>query len=179
MSEKNDAWDVKDLVVIGLMAALARALALMSVFALGGMNPVSLTVRSLIITVLYIVLRHKVRRFGVLVLTVLIGSLTSFFIMAQGIVTLPILLLGALLAEVLIVKVGRESSPAIILGVALMSLVERGAALLMVSLYFRENMNMIWPAVIMSVPGVVGMVIGCCLAPGFVKELRHASFINN
>ncbi|MDR2441966.1 MAG: MptD family putative ECF transporter S component [Deltaproteobacteria bacterium] len=178
-SSSAKGWAIRDLVIIGLMGALARALGLVSVFILGGMNPLSLTVRVMIITVIYIVLRHKVRRFGVLTLAVLVGSLTSFFIMAQGIVTLPIVLLGALMAEVFIVYIGRERSLAIIVGVALMSIFERGAALIFVWLNFRENLVLMVPALFMSTPGILGAFLGCLLAPGLVKELRHAAFINN
>jgi hypothetical protein len=161
------------------MGALARAMGLLSVLVLGGMNPLSLTVRSTIITVIFIIVRHKVRRFGSLILVVMVGSLTSFFIMAQGIITLPITLLGALLAEIFIVYVGRERSLAIVAGVGLMSIFERAAALIFIWLNLRENLVLMLPALFMSAPGFMGTFLGCLLAPGLVKELRHASFINS
>ncbi|MDR3204702.1 MAG: MptD family putative ECF transporter S component [Deltaproteobacteria bacterium] len=175
---KKKPWDIRDLVIVGLIAALARALGLISVFALGGMNPISLTVRAMIVAILYIVLLHKVRRFGALTLAILIGALTSFLIMAIGIVTLPILLLGGLAAESFISLAGRERTISIVAGVFLMTLVERAAGLFVVYLNMRESVGMIWPFLIMSVPGLCGTALGCFYAPLFIKELKRACFIN-
>ena len=172
-------WTIRDLVIVGILAALARALGLASVFVFGGMNPVSLALRAAIITVLYIILRHKVRHFGALMLTVLIGSLISFLVMAQAILTLPWLLMSALLAEIFICLPGRNRSASIIIGVAFMQIMERLARLALAYLAMRENPGMLWPAVLMSIPSLAGALLGCLAAPGFIKELRHAGFINN
>jgi hypothetical protein len=129
--------------------------------------------------VLYIILRHKVRHFGALVLTMLIGSLISFLVMAQAILALPWLLLAALAAELIILLPGLKSTLGIILGVGFMGIIERLARLALVYLALRENPGMLWPAVIMGAPGLAGAFLGCLAAPKFIRELRHAGFINN
>jgi hypothetical protein len=175
---KIGGWSLRDLAVIGVLAALARALGLMTVFFLGGMNPVSLTLRAMIITVIFIILRLKVRAFGTLVLASLIGSLTSFFVMAQGILTLPVILLSAMIAEIFIFFPGRGKAWAIIVGTALLGLLDKAATLVPMWLAMRENPMMLWPLFIMVGVSGLGDILAAAVAPGFVKELRHAGFVN-
>ena len=172
-------WSIHDLVVIGVIAALARAMGLIIVFLGGGMNPFSLTLRAMIITVLFIVLRHKVHRFGTLCLATLVGSLTSFLFMAQGIITLPLLLLSAFAAELFIVYIGKNKTLAVVLGVCFMHILDKVISLSVMYLTMRENPMMMWPLMIMIGLSVIGDILGALLAPYFIRELRHAGFINN
>jgi hypothetical protein len=141
------------------------------------MNPLSLALRAMITTSLFIVLRHKVQCFGTLGLAALIGSLTSFFVMAQGIITLPFLLLAAFLAEIIICYLGKNTTLAIVAGVILMQLMDKGGSLGFIYLTMRENPSLMWPLIIMISLSAVGDLLGCLSAPGLVKELRHAGFI--
>jgi hypothetical protein len=172
-------WTIRDLVIVGILAALGRALGLVATFAFGGMNPLGLAFRGAVITVLYIILRHKVRHFGALILTMLIGSIFSFLIMAQGILALPLLLLSALAAELIIRLPGLKGTLGIILGVGFMEILTRLIRLALAYLAMRESPGMLWPVVIMSAPGLTGSLLGCLAAPKIIKELRHAGFINN
>ncbi|MDR2353948.1 MAG: MptD family putative ECF transporter S component [Deltaproteobacteria bacterium] len=177
MAQKG--FSLRDLAVIGVLAALARALGIMTVFALGGMNPVSLTIRALLITSIFIVLRIKVQRFGTLVLATLVGSLAAFLVMAQGILTLPFMLLAALLAEYFITYVGQNRAWAIIVGTAAMSLLDKMASLTLMYLMSRENPRMLWPILLMVAISSLGDIIAIFVAPRFLKELRHAGFISS
>jgi hypothetical protein len=109
----------------------------------------------------------------------LIGSLFSFLIMAQGILALPWLLLAALAAELIICLPGLKGTLGIVLGVGFMEILSRLARLALAYLAFRESPGMLWPVVIMSAPGLTGSLLGCLAAPKIIKELRHAGFINN
>ncbi|MDR2460451.1 MAG: hypothetical protein LBE38_06690 [Deltaproteobacteria bacterium] len=175
---KFGTWSTRDLAVIGVLAALSRALGLITVFALGGMNPLSLSLRAMIITVLFIVLRIKVRVFGTLVLATAIGSLTSFFIMARGITSLPLVLLCALIAEIIIVYIGQNKVWAIIIVTSLLGVLEKAVSLLFMYLSMREAPAMMWPIVFLTAISSIGDLIALFIAPRFVKELRHAGFIN-
>ncbi|MDR1042003.1 MAG: MptD family putative ECF transporter S component [Deltaproteobacteria bacterium] len=177
---ENAAWrfTLGDLATIGVLSALARATGLMLVFALGGMNPVSLSLRTLAITVLIIVLRMKVRRFGTLVLATLVGALTSFFAMGQGVMSLPAMLAAALLADLFITYVGRNRAWAVIVGCVLMSLMDKAASLCLMLLATREEARMMWPFAILIVTSAAGDLLALVLAPRFIRELRHAGFIN-
>lgn len=180
LPDENAAWrfTLSDLAAIGVLAALARATGLMLVFALGGMNPVSLSLRTMVITVLFIVLRMKVRRFGTLALAALVGSMTSFLAMAQGIMTLPLLLASALIAELFITYAGRNRAWAVIAGCVLMGLMDKAASLCVIFLTVREETRMAWPLAILVMTSAAGDLLALAFAPRFIRELRHAGFIN-
>jgi hypothetical protein len=177
LTKDEGSWRLGDLAVIGVLAALARVLGLFSVFALGGMNPLSLTVRAALTTLLWIVLKRKVRRFGTLVLATLTGSMVSFLVMAQGLATLPLTLAAAFLAELLIDGPGRGRNWAVIAGTAWLGVLDKVASLGVLWLTLRERPAMLWPLFFMIAVSALGDALACLFAPRFLRELEHAGFI--
>ena len=60
---KKRYWQVRELIVIGIFAALIKVSTLLIAIAGGSMNPVTLVLKNIVATSLLVVLLYKVRKF--------------------------------------------------------------------------------------------------------------------
>lgn len=172
-------WKTEDLVVVGLFAALAKAVSLAVALVGGGMNPFTLFLKNGIATALLIVLVARVGRFGVLTLNVLVTGMVSL-LMFGGMATLfvPGLLAALACDGIIALAGGYRSIRAVILGVMAFDFISRAMSLGLSFLMARENMGMIMMAAATVFLGYLGcLAIGLPFGAKFVKELRHAGII--
>jgi energy-coupling factor transport system substrate-specific component len=173
-------WDAGDLVVIGTFAALGKAASLLVALAGGGMNPVSLVAKNVIATAMLVVLVHRVPKFGVLTLYVLITGLTSALLMGAGLMTLPGFLAAGVICDGLIrLCGGYRRSWAILAGVGAFELLARLISLGIGYLGAREDIRFFIMAAVIVMLGYLGCLIGLGAGLRFVKELRHAGIIRS
>lgn len=177
---KSFYWDTESLIVVGLFTALGKAASLLVALLGGGMNPVTLLLKNGIATALLVVMVARVRKFGVLMLYTLVAQVVSF-LMTGGIMvsTLPLYLLGALVADGLIALCGGYRKIwAVLLGVAIYDAFGRLFGLAMSFLMARENVGMVGVGAVIVAFGYLGcLFVGLPCGAKFVKELRHAGII--
>lgn len=180
MLRKSFYWDTESLIVVGLFTALGKAASLLVALLGGGMNPVTLLLKNGIATALLVVMVARVRKFGALMLYTLVAQVVSF-LMTGGIMvsTLPLYLLGALVADGLIALCGGYRKIwAVLLGVAIYDAFGRVFGLAMSFLMARENVGMVGVSAVIVAFGYLGcLVVGLPCGAKFVKELRHAGII--
>lgn len=172
-------WRTEDLVVVGLFAALAKAVSLAIALVGGGMNPFTLFLKNGVATALLIVLVARVGRFGVLTLNVLVTGMVSL-LMFGGMATLfvPSLAAALLCDGIIALAGGYRSIRAVLAGVAAFDFLSRAMALGLSFLMSRENMGMVMMAAATVALGYFGcLLVGLPFGAKFVKELRHAGII--
>lgn len=169
---------VRDLVFIGIFAAVMKAVTLIIAFAGGGMNPLTLFIKNFVYTALMLVLVHKVRKPWTMTMAVLVTCLISFLLMGQGILHTPGALAACLLAELLILLLGGyENTVALVLGVLFMELATKAVSVAISLISLREQPGLILTVLVFVGIGAVGSVVGIGGGLKFVKELRHASIL--
>jgi energy-coupling factor transport system substrate-specific component len=173
-------WEVRDLAVIGIFAALIKTSSLMVALIGGGMNPLTLILKNMVFTAFLVVLLFKVRKRWTLMLFIAVNTVFSMLLMGGGFLLLPSMLLAGLLAEGLIAALGGyRRAVNILLGVALYDLLSKGVSLGVSWLFIREQPQMMWLITVMVAIGYSGAVIGLFAGRAFVKELRHAGIVRN
>ncbi|MBB5142139.1 MptD family putative ECF transporter S component [Desulfovibrio intestinalis] len=188
MSKPSFAWlpegmqphfTVRDLVFIGIFAAVAKAAALGIAFVGGGMNPLSLALKNFVYTALMLVLAHKVQKPWTLTLAVLVSSLISLLLMGQGVLHTPGALLTCVLAEFIIYALGGyHRAFNLMAGVLFLEVAGKVVSLAVAWMYYREQPALIAVPVVFISIGALGSVVGLAGGTKLVKELRHASFIS-
>lgn len=173
-------WEARELVVIGVFAALTRVVTLLVALVGGGMNPLTLVLKSLLFTTLLVVLLFKVRKPGTLLLFILISTLVSMLLMGGGLFLLPVMLAAGLLAEGLVLLLGGYGRGLnILVGVALYDLSFKIGSLGLSWLFVREQPEMLYFTMVMVGVGYIGALLGLATGPLFVKELRHAGIVRS
>lgn len=175
---KMHYWEVRELVVIGIFAAVTKASSLLVALIGGGMNPLTLIFKNLIFTALLVVLLFKVRKFGALTLFIVVTTIISMLLMGGGFFLLPPMVLAGLCAESLIVALGGYGKNVnIMLGVALYDLLFKIISLGVSYLFTREQPEMLIVTAIIVAIGYIGALGGLFVGNIFVKELRHAGIV--
>ena len=173
-------WEVRDLAVIGIFSALTKTLSVMVAMAGGGMNPLSLILKNLVFTTLLVVLLFKVRKFGALMLFIVVNTIFGALIMGSELVLLPPMLVAGLCAEGAIVALGGYAKPlALMLGVAIYDIGFKAGALGLSWVFMREQPQLMRLITIMVVIGYAGALAGLAVGARFVKELRHAGIVRH
>ncbi len=178
--KKEPYWKLQDLVTIGVFAAVTKVSSLLVALVGGGMNPLTMILKNLVFTTLVVVLLYKVRKFGTLLLFVLVSTIISMLLMGGNLFLLPPMLLAGLLAEgIIVVSGGYTKSLQLLIGVGLYDLLYKSSALALSWLYMREQPELLVMATIAVVIGYLGSIIGLFTGMLFVRELRHACIIRN
>ena len=173
-------WEVRDLAVIGVFSAITKTSSLMVALLGGGMNPVTLILKNLLFTALLMVLLFKVRRFGTLLLFILVTTIFTALLMGGELILLPPMLLAGLCAEGLMAALGGYTrSLNLILGVAVYDLINKLGALGLSWLYVREQPQMMWLITVIVTIAYTGAVAGLFVGAQLVKELRHAGIVRH
>jgi energy-coupling factor transport system substrate-specific component len=145
----------------------------------GGMNPVTMILRSAVHSALLVVLLAKVPRTGALTLANAVGGFLAFFLMGQAMLTLPAVLVGALSIELIVFSLGGlEKHPALgIFAVALSELIIRFINVGLSYLTLREQPAMVIMVVVISSFSYLGILLGLIGGASMTKELKHAGLI--
>jgi energy-coupling factor transport system substrate-specific component len=172
-------FETHELVTIGLFAAGSRAASLMIALVGGGMNPFAMILRSAVHAALLVVLLSKVPRTGALTLFNILGSLLAFFLLGQGMLTLPALLAGTLLVELFFRALGGlERHPAFVLPmVAFSELLIRFVNIGVSWLAVREQPGLLAFVVLITSFSYLGILTGLPCGWKMTKELRRAGLI--
>jgi len=175
---KKRYWQVRELIVIGIFAALIKVSTLLIAIAGGGMNPVTLVLKNIVATSLLVVLLYKVRKFGVLTLFVMVSSVVSLLLMGGNMITVPGMLIAGLICDCLIVVAGGyKRTWALIAGIGLFDFLSRAITLGYSYLTFREEPKLFIVGVVVVTIGYLGCLLGLGSGVFFVKELKHAGII--
>ncbi|MDR2443584.1 MAG: hypothetical protein LBE31_08705 [Deltaproteobacteria bacterium] len=168
-----------ELVTIGLFAAGSRAASLTVALVGGGMNPVTMIIRSAVHSALLLVLLAKVPRTGALTMATLVGGLLSFFLLGQAMMTLPMVIIVTALTEVFIkVLGGLERRPNLgILAIIISELLTRVINIALGLVTFREQPGLIIMVAFISAFSYLGIILGLFGGKKMIKELRHAGLI--
>ncbi len=175
---KKRYWQARELIVIGIFAALIKVSTLLIAIAGGGMNPVTMVLKNIVATSLLVVLLYKVRKFGVLTLFVLVSSVVSLLLMGGNMITVPGMLIAGLICDCLIVVAGGyKKAWSLIAGIGLFDFLSRAITLGYSYLTFREEPKLFIIGVVIVMIGYLGCVLGLGSGVFFVKELKHAGII--
>lgn len=170
---------MRELIIIGVFAAIVKIASLAIALVGGGMNPLTLLIKNAVFTSLLVVLLHKVPRFGTLTLFIGVSAIISLLLMGSGAILLPVSLVAALFSELAIQAVGGyRRSVGIILGVAIFDLMSKGASIGLSWLIMRENPGLMIAISTMVAIGYIGALAGLGGGHLFVKELRHAGIVH-
>ncbi|MUM78517.1 hypothetical protein GKC30_12810 [Pseudodesulfovibrio sp. F-1] len=176
---KRRHWPVRDLIVIGIFAAVVKISSLIIALVGGGMNPLTLIVKNAVFTSLLVVLLHKVPRLGTLTLFVGVSAVVSLLLLGSGAILLPMSLVAALFAEMVITLFGGyRRTVGILVGVAVYDLASKGASLGISWLVMREQPELLITISTMVAIGYLGALAGLYSGHLFVKELRHAGIVH-
>lgn len=171
-------WSSRELVTIGVFAAVIKASTILVALLGGGMNPISLLAKNALYVTLMIVLMHKVPRTGTLLLTTTLTALISLLILGQGMISAPVAIVTAFIGEGFILALGGyKKTGSIVIGLILTELISKAAALGVSWLAMREQPGMLVMAAIFIAIGSVGCFIGAWTGVRFMKELCHAGLI--
>ncbi|MDD4732062.1 MAG: MptD family putative ECF transporter S component [Desulfovibrio sp.] len=171
-------WPVRDLITVGIFAAIIKIASLVVAFAGGGMNPLTLLLKNGIHTTLLVVLLYKVRRFGTLTLFICVSAVVGLLLMGSGITLLPAMIVAGLLAEACILLWGGYGNAlALVLGVALFDLLGKSLSLGLSWVMMREQPALLITVSLMVAVGYAGSVMGLGGGVLFVRELRHAGIV--
>jgi energy-coupling factor transport system substrate-specific component len=145
------------------------------------MNPLAMVLRSAVYSALLVILLTKVPKCGALLLTTVVGSLISFFLLGQAMISLPAALLGAALAELAALALGgigqRRWLSALMVGIS--ELTSRALNMGLAYLAIREQPALLIMIGTISVCGALGAVIGLAGGVRLAGELRRAGLIQN
>jgi energy-coupling factor transport system substrate-specific component len=121
---------------------------------------------------------HKVRKFGVLSLFILVGALVSLLFMGGSMMSLAGMLIAAPLCDGLIVLLGGyRRSWALYAGIGFYDLLSRVFALGTSYLFFRETPGLLIMGLITVSIGYLGCLLGLIVGAVLVKEFKHACII--
>ncbi len=172
-------WNVRELVVIGIFAAVIKVSSILVALVGGGMNPLTLIMKNLLFTTLLVVLLYKLRKFGTLTLFLGVSALVSAMLLGGSLVLIPASILAGLIAEVFIKLLGGYRSPAaIMIGVAIYDALSKLMSLGVSWFMLREQPKMVIMGAVIVAVGYCGSLIGLFTGRYFVKELRHAGIIH-
>lgn len=171
-------FEVRELITIGIFSAVIKGSTILVALMGGGMNPVTLFLKNIIFTTLMIVMIHKVRKRGTILLFVLVNAIVSALVMGGGITMIPAMLAAGLLSEIFLFLFGGYGrTSGLIAGVAVYDLSFKLLSLGMSWAFSREQPQMLYMASAMVAIGYTGSVTGLFTGITFVRELRHASII--
>jgi energy-coupling factor transport system substrate-specific component len=172
-------WENIDLITIGTFAALIKVSSYLITVCGGGMNPIAFILKNIMVTALTVVLCHKVRKFGTLSLYLTISFLFGVVITGGGgHIAFPVMLIGALMADGLIMLFGGyRKTLALLVGVAFYDLFSRFIGFAISYLTVRENKEMMVMALVVVGIGYIGCLIGLPSGILLLKELRHAGIV--
>jgi energy-coupling factor transport system substrate-specific component len=173
-------WENIDLITVGTFAALIRVSTYLITICGGGMNPFAFILKNIMITGLLVVLCHKVPRPGVLTLYMLVNYLFSLALTGSVPISVPTLVICALLADLIICYGARiHRNSAILAGVLFYKLSSVSVGFAWQFLVVREDPRlMLMPLAIVMI-GSIGYVLGLPVGMKLLKELRHAGIVRN
>lgn len=172
-------WQVRELVTIGVFAALIKVSSLLVALVGGGMNPLTLVLKNLIFTTLLVVLLFKVRKQGTLLLFNVVSILMSMLLMGGGFFLLPAMILAGLMAEgVILLFGGYGRGWAVLAGVACYDLLFKVSSLGISWIFVREQPELLLMSAIFVLMGYGGAILGLPVGWRFVRELRHAGIVH-
>lgn len=171
-------FEVRELITLGIFSAVIKGSTILVALMGGGMNPVTLFLKNLIFTTLMIVMLHKVRKTGTILLFILVNAIVSALVMGGGITLIPGMLAAGALSEASVrIFGGYRKTAGLIAGVAVYDISFKLLSLGMSWVFSREQPQMLYMASVMVAIGYTGSLAGLFTGTGFVKELRHASII--
>ena len=171
----TSAWQVRDLVMLGVFSAAAKVSTLFVALIGGGLNPISLMAKNCVFTTLLLVLLFKVRRPGALSLFMVVNFLISLLLLGGSVTLLVPLVIGAVLAEGAILVcggIGRPWGPFV--GVAVYDCISKLSSLGVTWIVSRENPALLYIVVPFVAFGYLGSIAGLFTGYKAVKELRRA-----
>jgi energy-coupling factor transport system substrate-specific component len=174
-------FETRELVTIGLFAAAAKASSLMMALIGGGMNPLTLILKSAVQSALLVVLLAKVPKTGALALANVVGLLLSFLLMGQHVISLPVTLLGTCAVELLGWLCGGLSRrpwlaiPMVAASELAIRLVNIGVSYLGV----REQPGLLAMVIVVSAFSYLGILLGIAGGVKMARELRQAGLIQH
>ncbi len=175
---RHGYWEVRDLVTIGVLAAMTKVASLLVALVGGGMNPLTLVFKNLVFTSLLVVLLFKVPKSGSLILFMVINILVTMLLMGSGFFLMPSMLLAGIIAEGVILALGGyQRTFGIIIGAAVYDVLFKTGSLAISWVLIREQPQLLWISAIMVAIGYIGSLAGLVTGFLFVKELRHAGII--
>jgi energy-coupling factor transport system substrate-specific component len=179
-SPRRRYWEVRDLAVIGIFAALTKVASLMVALVGGGMNPLTLILKNVVFTALLMVLLFKVPKSGALLLFIIVNTIFAMLLLGGGFFLLPPMLLAGACAEGLVFCLGGyRSTLNRIIGVAVYDLIFKAGSLGISWLFVREQPQVLWITTIIVTIGYSGALAGLFVGAKFIKELRHAGIVRN
>lgn len=174
----GDRWGARDLVVIGVFAAIAKLSTVLIAMVGGGMNPVSLLLKNVVFTTLLMIMLYKVRQPGTLSLFVIVSALVNFLLLGGNVTLIPPMLVAALVSEAVMKFVKSLGwKGAVFWGVGCFDFLSKGLSLAVSYLMMRESpalMAVVLPIVLI---GYAGSLIGLYTGYRSMKELRHAGIV--
>lgn len=174
----GDRWGARDLVVIGVFAATAKLSTVLIAMVGGGMNPVSLLLKNVVFTTLFVIMLYKVRQPGTLSLFVIVSALVNFLLLGGNVTLIPPMLVAALVSEAVMKFVKSLGwKGAVFWGVGCFDFLSKGLSLAVSYLMMRESpalMAVVLPIVLI---GYAGSLIGLYTGYRSMKELRHAGIV--
>jgi energy-coupling factor transport system substrate-specific component len=174
-------FETSELVTIGLFSAAAKASSLMLALIGGGMNPLTLILKSAVQAALLAVLLAKVPKTGTLSLSNLVGMLLSFLLMGQHVISLPAILAATMLVELaawLCGGLARRPWLAIPM-LAASELLIRLINVAVAYLGAREQPGLMAMVIAVSAFSYLGNLLGIVGGARMARELRHAGLIQN
>lgn len=169
------AWQVRELVMLGVFSAAAKVSTLVVALVGGGMNPVSLMAKNAVFTTLLLVLLFKVRKPGTLTLFMVVNFIISLLLLGGNVTLLVPLIIGAVVAEGMTGAsggMGKPWGPFVAAGVY--DLVNKSLSIGISWFLSRENPALLYVVVPFVAFGYLGSVLGLFTGWKAVKELRHA-----
>ena len=161
--------NASDLVFIGVFAAAAKLSAIVIALAGGGINPLALVAKNLIVAVLLVVLLTKVNKRGTLFICMVVSSILGSLLSGSAVMLAPGAIVGAFVGEFF------WQRPWI--AVCMSELTAKASALAAAWVVLRESpalFNVVLPVVLI---GAAGTFLGLWLSRSTVRELRHAGFL--
>lgn len=161
--------NASDLVFIGVFAAAAKLSAIVIALAGGGINPLALVAKNLIVAVLLVVLLTKVNKRGTLFICMVVSSIVGSLLSGSAVMLVPGAIVGAFVGEFF------WQRPWI--AVCMSELTAKASALAAAWVVLRESpalFNVVLPVVLI---GAAGTFLGLWLSRSTVRELRHAGFL--
>ncbi len=161
--------NASDLVFIGVFAAAAKLSAIVIALAGGGINPLALVAKNLIVAVLLVVLLTKVNKRGTLFICMVVSSIVGSLLSGTAVMLAPGAIVGAFVGEFF------WQRPWI--AVCMSELTAKASALAAAWVVLRESpalFNVVLPVVLI---GAAGTFLGLWLSRSTVRELRHAGFL--
>jgi energy-coupling factor transport system substrate-specific component len=174
-------FETRELVAIGLFSAAAKASSLMLALVGGGMNPLTLILKSAVQSALLVVLLAKVPKTGTLTLSNLIGLLLSFLLMGQHVISLPVILAGTMAVELVAWLCGGLARRPW-LAIPMLAASELAIRLINVAVSFlgvREQPGLMAMVIAVSAFSYLGILLGLVGGVRMTRELRHAGLIQN